>query len=79
MAKQTQTPVRKVRTPSKRGGGLLLTTQQAAELTGIPAFTLRCDRDRLAIPHLRLGRSLWFPRQQLIEWVARRVTVGSGK
>lgn len=79
MAKQTQTPSTKPRAPSKRGDGLLLTAKQAAELTGIPAFTLRCDRVRLGIPHLRLGRSLWFPRQHLVEWLARRVTTGTGK
>jgi excisionase family DNA binding protein len=68
-----KTKTQKPRAPSRRGGGLLLTLQQASETSGIPAYTLRELIRFDGLPHVRLGRSLWFHREALAEWLAGRV------
>jgi hypothetical protein len=40
----------------------------------VPAFTLRELARRGEVPHLRIGRALWFPRQHLVEWIDGRVS-----
>lgn len=65
--------------PVPREGGLLLTARQAAELIGFSPAMLRKWAARGDVPHLRLGSYVWFPRQQLIEWIERKTKMRARK
>lgn len=58
-------------------GTLLLKARAASELTGIPEQTLYEGAAAGRIPCLRLGRSVWFPREQLLVWIERETRGGN--
>jgi excisionase family DNA binding protein len=51
----------------------LLTTKQLAEATGIPRWRLfELVRQGKAPPHMRVGNTLRFPVDGVVEWIARQ-------
>lgn len=51
---------------------LLLKARAASRLTGIPEPTLYEQAAAGRIPCMRLGRSVWFPREQLLAWITEQ-------
>ncbi len=56
---------------------LLLKVRQASALTGIPEPTLYEQAAAGRIPCLKLGRSVWFSRAELLAWIERETQGGN--
>ncbi|MBI9103740.1 MAG: helix-turn-helix domain-containing protein [Spirochaetales bacterium] len=49
----------------------LLTIQEAADLTRLKVKTLYTYAEKEIIPHVRLGRRIFFREKQIDEWVTQ--------
>jgi len=58
-------------------GTLLLKARQASALIGIPEQTLYEQAAAGRIPCLKLGRSVWFSRMELLAWIERETRGGN--
>lgn len=58
---------------------LLLKARQASALTGIPEPTLYEQAAAGRIPYLKLGRSIWFSRTELLAWIERETRGGDDR
>lgn len=56
---------------------LLLKARQASALIGIPEQTLYEQAATGRIPCLKLGRSVWFSRAELLAWIERETRGGN--
>lgn len=63
-------------TTRRRPDALLLNAKEASAYTGLPVATLYEGAATGRIPSLRLGRAVWFPREQLERWIEERTREG---
>ncbi len=58
-------------------GPLLLKARQASALIGVPEQTLYEQAAAGRIPCMKLGRSVWFSRTELLAWIERETRGGN--
>ncbi len=49
---------------------LLMDGKGVSELTGIPLPTIYELTAKEQMPHLRLGRRIWYPRAEILAWIS---------